>query len=129
MEWRHREFVQAAGPLLKGFRLIRVYNARDAIRALDEGGVVQAFLDHDLSEIDVMSVPGAETENPTGMVVVDHIMGMEEPPDEIVVHSCNGPASIEMVVRLESHPKRPKVRRIAFPMLRYQLELAKEKSR
>lgn len=64
-----------------------------------------------------MVAVGGKTKVPTGMDVVDHILKMERPPPEVVVHSCNGPAREEMVARLLTHPAKIKVTGIPFPSL------------
>jgi len=103
-EDRHRAFksrIRSLGYLSK-YQMIYAYNARFAIEMLEkhEGVIVQAFLDHDLSEEDQMSKVGAVTKVPTGMTVVDRIVNMSEPPANIIVHSLNPDAAEEMVKRL-----------------------------
>ncbi len=118
MESRHKKFLQATSNLLSDFEIVRVYNAADAIKALNENKFYQVFLDHDLSEEDQMCEVGAQkTVAPTGMTVVDHILSMENPPTQAIVHSCNEPAAREMAKRLESHPGIQNVKRLAFPWL------------
>jgi len=80
------------------------------------------FLDHDLCEEDVMSVPGLPTRKPTGMAVVDHIVAMLEPPPSVVVHTMNPPAAEEMCRRLAA-TRRIIVQRLPFHLLLKQLEL------
>jgi len=116
MEWRHSEFSRCVDDL-PGFRIWRVHTAEAAVELLMSRGFVQVFLDHDLSDDDVMCVPGSATRVPTGMDVVDHILGMEHPPSQVVIHSCNGPAALEMERRLETHSARIAIRRIPFPFL------------
>lgn len=112
---RHRTFTNSA-PLWE-FRVFHSYTAAAAIEKIEAHRPVQVFLDHDLSEDDVMCVPGQPTRVPTGMTVVEHIMTMREPPTDVIIHSCNGPASEAMEARLREHPAGIRVRRIPFPSL------------
>jgi len=118
---RFRARIEALGYLTR-FRMIYVHSAHDAIAALreHEGEITQAFLDHDLSVADQMAVPGEPTLAPTGMVVVDHIVTMQRPPEAIVVHSLNYTAAIEMCARLTGHGKIA-VTRVPFSLLLMQL--------
>lgn len=113
-EERHRRFLEAVGDRLE------VRQARSAAEAVSllEGWVPDhAFLDHDLSEEDVMAPVGCRSAQPTGMAVVDHILGMERPPPQVTVHSCNAPAAIEMERRLRSHREGIRVSRVPFFLL------------
>lgn len=85
-------------------RLIYVFTAADAIDALrtHEGEISTAFLDHDLCEDDHWVAPGAPSKVPTGMVVVDHIVTMRQPPSAITVHSFNYHAAVAMCARLSA---------------------------
>ena len=117
MEDRHREFMRAVrGTHAYAHAVVRVYTARDAIKALESQRFDQVFLDHDLSLDDIMIKVGADSKVPTGMQVVDHILKMEHPPGHVVVHSCNGPAAREMEDRLRESTV-AKVDRIPFPDL------------
>lgn len=117
MEYRHSEFRKIA-ELDESIALYRVYSAVAATNLLTEDFVFdQVFLDHDLSEEDIMLEVGEKGKVPTGMTVVDHILSMKNPPREVIVHSCNGPAAIEMFSRLNSHSIKISVKKIAFPML------------
>ncbi|HEY0193044.1 MAG TPA: cyclic-phosphate processing receiver domain-containing protein [Kofleriaceae bacterium] len=86
------------------FQMLYAFSAEQAIQALrdHEGDILQAFLDHDLSEDDIMVAVGAPSKVPTGMTVVDHILTMKRPPTAVVVHSYNQVAAIEMCARLAS---------------------------
>lgn len=123
---RHESFIRSAPTY--GYEVRHAYTARQAIDLIESERPVQVFLDHDLSEDDIMSEVGGVTHVPTGMTVVDHIMGMASPPMDVVVHSCNGPAAEEMERRLRSHPAGIRVRRIAFPYLIHTLYEAKKRS-
>ncbi len=116
MGWRHSEFTRYTDRV-KDVRVWQAHNASGAIALLGSESFDQVFLDHDLSEDDIMVKVGEKTKVPSGMDVVDHILTMEKPPMDVIVHSCNGPASIEMVLRLESHPAKIRVRRLPFPEL------------
>lgn len=116
MGWRHSEFTRRTD-MDPGVRVWQAHHAMGAIALLNSEIFDQVFLDHDLSEDDIMIVPGQKSQVPTGMTVVDHIMGMDNPPKDVIVHSCNEPAAMAMVVKLESHPAKIRVRRIAFPHL------------
>src|ERR1700759_897001 len=88
---RHRQFrnrTQALGYAGK-FEMVYAHSAAQAIEALQahEGELIQAFLDHDLSEEDIMVAVGAPSKVPTGMTVVDHILTMKRPPIAVTVHS------------------------------------------
>lgn len=116
MEWRHSEF-RRISENLGNVRVEHAYTASQAMELLSSGKFDQVFLDHDLSEEDVMVAPGGATIAPTGMDVVEHILRMEVPPTHVVVHSCNGPAAAAMHVRLETHPLIQRVTRVPFPSL------------
>ena len=111
MDERHREFKRIS----IGHQVNHVYDAQRAIELLQTEKYDQVFLDHDLSREDIMIDVGEDGKVPTGMTVVDYILTMAEPPPDVIVHSCNGPAAIEMERRLATLPI--KVRRIAFPHL------------
>ncbi len=124
MEQRHREFRRVMrmhySPAEYGILVHHYHTAAQAIEALGSCTFLQVFLDHDLSEDDIMAVVDGPTSVPTGMAVVDHICAMDSPPNEVIVHSCNGPAAEEMVARLTvAHGDKPyfSVRRIPFPSL------------
>lgn len=123
MGWRHSEFTRRSDRWPK-VRVWQAHTAKGAIELLKSEQFDQAFLDHDLSEDDIMVTVGGPSKVPTGMDVVDHIMTMESPPMDIIVHSCNGPARDAMVAKLESHPAKPKVRGIPFPSLLVFLDAA-----
>jgi hypothetical protein len=121
---RHQRFhacIEARG-YLDRFRMIYVFTAADAIQALrdHEGEIVQAYLDHDLSEDDLCVALGAPTRVPTGMAVVDHIVTMHKPPSSVVVHSLNHDAALEMCARLAALPE-VDVRRVPFSQLLVQI--------
>jgi len=115
MEHRHTEFVKAT--LGHGHVIVQVWSAKEAIQKLEDERFDQVFLDHDLSEDDIMVKVGAPSKVRTGMDVVDHIMKMETPPPDVIVHSCNGPAAWQMALRLSEHPAKIRVRKLAFPEL------------
>jgi hypothetical protein len=121
---RHRRFhacIETRG-YLERYRIIYAFSAADAIQALrdHEGDIVQAFLDHDLSEDDLLVALGEPTRVPTGMTVVDHILTMKKPPEAIVVHSLNYDAAVEMCARLSSISTIA-VRRVPFSQLLSQI--------
>ena len=116
MGWRHSEFTRRTDRW-PDMKVWQAHTANEAISLLESERFDQVFLDHDLSEEDIMIAPGVVAKVPTGMTVVDHIMQMADPPMDIIVHSCNGPARAAMVAKLESHPAKPKVRSIPFPNL------------
>lgn len=112
---RHAIFTNEAP--IQGHVLHRAWTASEAIDLLKRHQFVQAFLDHDLSEEDIMCEVGGKSVVPTGMAVVDFIMTMATPPKYIVVHSCNVPAAIAMVAKLKQHPEGILIRQIPFPEL------------
>jgi hypothetical protein len=117
---RHHQFRTRTHALGYGARyeMIFAHSAAEAIEALQahEGELIQAFLDHDLSEADIMVEVGAPSKVPTGMTVVDHILTMQKPPVAVTVHSYNQPAAVEMCARL-SGLGTIDVRRIPFAVL------------
>lgn len=117
MKWRHTEFRRVIDEFYPDMDVTYVWNASDAIEALKTKTFVQVFLDHDLSEDDIMMVVGQEGTVPSGMTVVDFICEMEKPPSTACIHSCNGPAAVEMELRLERHPAGIFCQRVAFPSL------------
>ncbi len=125
MGWRHSEFTRITDEIDR-VRVWQAQTAAGAIALLNSQKFDQVFLDHDLTEDDVMCALGQQTRAPTGMDVVDHILTMQSPPAEVIVHSCNGPAAEEMVKRLETHPAKIVVRRVPFPTL---VELMRESLR
>ena len=116
MIWRHSGFSRIIDKMVD-VKLHKAYNAADAITYLENEKFDQAFLDHDLSEEDVMMAVGGKSTVPTGMAVVDFIVKMSNPPLNIIIHSCNIPASLEMEARLKSHPSGITVTRTPFPYL------------
>ena len=116
MEYRHKEFRRITENL-GNVRIMHVYTADEAIEELKLSTFDQVFLDHDLSEEDIMVAVGAKSKVRTGMDVVDHILTMERPPQEVIVHSCNGPAAAIMQVRLDTHKGIRSVKRVPFPEL------------
>ena len=115
MEWRHSEFSRLA--FKRELQVIHARSAAEAIEALGSRKFDQVFLDHDLSEDDIMIVPGEPSKVPTGMDVVRHIVLMPDPPQDVIVHSCNGPARTEMVRQLEESGRIGRVRGIPFTEL------------
>jgi hypothetical protein len=99
--WQFRTRVEELG-YGKRYRMLYVFSAAEAIEALNDhaGEIVQAFLDHDLSEDDILIEVGAPSKVPTGMTVVDHILTMARPPEAVIVHSYNQVAAVEMCARL-----------------------------
>lgn len=121
MEWRHSEFSRTIEHLTD----IVTWRARSAVEAIELLRIVafdQVFLDHDLSDDDVMMIPGSMSSVPTGMDVVDYIVEMEAPPPWVVVHSCNGPARDEMAARLKACPGVKTVDAVPFPELMSRLD-------
>lgn len=116
MGWRHSEFTRITDRI-DGVQVWQAQTANGAITFLGANEFDQVFLDHDLSEEDIMIKVGEDGRVPTGMTVVDYILTMENPPPHIIVHSCNGPARDEMVKRLQSHPKAGRVEGVPFPEL------------
>jgi hypothetical protein len=117
MSERHRTFGNLVDRMYDDVRVWRCYTAESACAALTTTEFDQVFLDHDLSEEDIMVAPGAPSRVPTGMAVVDHILTMERPPREVFVHTCNPPAADEMVRRLREHPASITVHQLPFPEL------------
>lgn len=114
MPERHKSFRQAVG--LTEIEIYPAYSASEAIEMIERIGFDQVFLDHDLSEEDIMCEVGKASLVPTGMTVVDHIIKMKDPPKNAIVHSCNEPAAREMERRLKTRAE-IKVTRMAFPWL------------
>ncbi len=115
MGWRHSEFTRRTDRM--PVRVWQAHHAMGAIQLLDSVEFDQAFLDHDLSEEDIMIVPGQTSHVPTGMTVVEHIMKMEHPPAQVVIHSHNGPAALQMEARLREHPAGIRISRCPFALL------------
>lgn len=118
MKARHEEFDRIS----EGHDVTHVYNAIEAIYALDAAiadgrPYEQVFLDHDLSYHDIMIPVGAPSREPTGMVVADHIVAMDVPPAEVVIHSHNPDAAREMVRRISDRWPEINVKRVAFAEL------------
>lgn len=114
MAWRHTEFARCLDRRGENVAIWRAWTADDAIQLLATRTFDQVFLDHDLSEDDIMVDVGGVSTVPTGMAVVDVICKMHSPPQDIVVHSLNGPARDEMVRRLEECGKIARVRNLDF---------------
>lgn len=132
METRHKEFERRIRQRYdaKTYDILvhQVWTAEQAIERLESCTFVQVFLDHDLCESDIMVELGQATEVTTGMAVVDYICQMDSPPNEVVIHSCNGPAAIEMERRLrEAHGDKPwmVIRRVPFPYLIQLMDVTK----
>jgi len=119
MEERHKSFEETIELYDDSprYEIDHVYTAYDAVEKIRATRYDQVFLDHDLSEDDIMIEPNAVSKEPTGMDVVDHIMTMEHPPSWIVIHSCNEPAAQLMQRKLNEHPAGIRVTRQAFPWL------------
>lgn len=117
MQTRHDTFFSEAMRSFDGLQIYRAYSAAEAISLLNERNFDQVFLDHDLSEDDIMVAPGASSKVPTGQTVVDHIMTMQDPPRQVFVHSCNGPAAERMALTLREHPVGIKIIVMPFPHL------------
>lgn len=111
---RHAQFEQA---VLRRPETVRVWAASTAAQAIEILGrvdIAQAVIDHDLCKEDALVLPGAPSKEPTGMVVIDHIIGMEFPPHDVIVHTFNEPAREEMVRRLAGCGRIRRVRAIPF---------------
>lgn len=118
MAWRHVEFARFCDRHgVENVRIWRAWSAKEAIEMLDARPFDQVFLDHDLSDEDIMIPVGHEGTVPTGMIVVEHILQMPSPPQDVVVHSCNDPARDEMVKRLTDSGKVARVTNLAFTSL------------
>jgi len=128
MKTRHGAFTRLTDQM-GDVRVWQAYDAAEAIRLLSGVTFDQAFLDHDLSEEDIMVDPSGPSKVPTGMTVVDHILTMENPPREVFVHTCNPAAGDEMERRLKSHPARIIVHRFPFPHLIHAMEQSGRGSR
>jgi hypothetical protein len=117
MDERQKTFAS----VLDGWRDdVEVYRARTAKEATDLLNYVEfdeAYLDHDLSEEDIMCDPDGPTKVPSGMCVVDHIVRMVKPPPKVYVHTCNPNAGKLMAERLSSCPTQIKVMVVPFPQL------------
>lgn len=119
MAWRHSEF--AVCLFIRGIervQLHRAWTADEAIELLNTVEFDQVFLDHDLCDDDIMLEVGEKGRERTGMDVVDHILTMQDPPQDIIIHSMNGPARMEMHRRLEESGRIARVRSIDFYTLR-----------
>jgi ActR/RegA family two-component response regulator len=99
MEKRHQAFMKSFGS--GDWKIWQAWTAKEAIGLLNRMEFAQAFLDHDLSEEDIMCEPGGPSSVPTGMAVVDHIVAMPKPVPIVIVHSMNEPAAHAMVAKLE----------------------------
>jgi len=123
---RHHQFRERMTALgcAARYELVYVHTASDAIRALDAraGDIAYAFLDHDLSEADILVEVGAPTQVPTGMAVVEHILTMAQPPRAVVVHKYNFDAAHAMCARLQPHAAIA-VKRIPFAHMITQLAM------
>ena len=115
MKTRHATFREATSNL--DIIVDAAWDADEAIQMLKDRPYDQVFLDHDLSEEDIMTEVGEKTSVPTGMAVVDFICMMEKPPMDVFVHSCNEPAAREMARRLRDSNENLKVRQLPFPHL------------
>ena len=124
MKSRHDEFRRVSSH--SGLEIINVWSAKEAIDALKANRFDQVFLDHDLSENDIMMEVDSTSNVPTGMDVVHFILEMENPPPEVVVHSCNAPAALRMAHLLGEHKAGIKVKRLAFPWLLHAIEFARD---
>ena len=115
---RHAHFRACVEARATDRQILYVFTAAAAIEALRtyEGEITEAFLDHDLCVADQWVAPGAPSQVPTGMVVVDHIIGMHRPPARVTVHSFNYDAAVEMCARLAAVPTIA-VERIPFTQL------------
>jgi len=124
MQTRHNTFRDLVEDQ-RDLDLLIAYNASQAISYLGTDGcdIDQAFLDHDLSEEDIMCEVGGASRVPTGMTVVDHIVTMKAPPRQVIVHTCNGPAGDEMERRLKDAGIQ--VIRLPFPHLVHALRQSK----
>lgn len=109
------------------YELVYVHTAAEAIHAIETraGDVAHAFLDHDLSEDDILVAVGAPTQVPSGMTVVEHILGMTRPPACVVVHSYNQDAAVEMCARL-GRLGSITVKRVPFAHMITQLSMGRE---
>lgn len=112
---RHKTFADA----VSGTGIVHVHSAKEAIDAIKKNVFDQIFLDHDLSEEDIMSVVGDDTTVPTGMAVVDFLCetftdGRKMPT--VIIHSCNEPAARIMESKLNAI-KNAHIVRVAFPKL------------
>jgi CheY-like chemotaxis protein len=98
---RHRRFREAASG--RGWWVEHVETAPDAIDKLRTYQYDAIFLDHDLSDEDVMMAPGAASHAPTGMDVVSFLVAKPNNLNrnaQVVVHSLNAPAAEQMMRRL-----------------------------
>ncbi len=103
MAWRHTSFAKLLDH--KGYRdgVVWCWTADEAIDALKIRAFDQIFLDHDLSEEDVMTEPGKGKVD-TGMKVVDYLCQVSQytpVTSHVILHSMNGPAASEMWLRLQ----------------------------
>lgn len=110
---RHEEFARLA----RGdVRIERARTAAEAIDLLGRVSFTQVFLDHDLADGEPGAIEDARW-GPTGMTVVDFIVSMEQPPQDVVVHSMNAAASLEMARRLNGCGRIRTVRVMPFHQL------------
>ena len=89
-----------------GADVTHVYNAVDAIKALDNTVFDVASLDHDLSEESIMTLPADGATDPrnwSGYDVALHIARMpaDKRPKVVVIHSLNPPGRTRMQQALE----------------------------
>lgn len=110
---RHDEFARLTIKRGDTVHIEHAFTAAQAIELLQRMAFVQVFLDHDLAEGDPNAIEDARW-GPTGMTVVDHIIVMANPPQEVVVHSMNTPARIEMARRLTGSGRIRLVRALPF---------------
>lgn len=115
MRERHRSFMELVDR--EKATVFPAYTALQAVDLLQNNVFDEVFLDHDLCVEDIMCKVGEQTLEPTGMVVVEHIMEMVCPPPRVIVHTCNTPAAEAMVSRLKEHPAQIEVLQIPFPHL------------
>lgn len=114
MNWRHQQFGRLVDRRGDDVLVWKAYTAAQAIELLDRVEFAQVFLDHDLCDDDAMVEVGAASVAPTGMAVVNHIVSMESPPGDVIVHSLNGPAREEMTKRLLDCGRIARVRSVPF---------------
>jgi CheY-like chemotaxis protein len=110
---RHEEFVRLVTKRGDSVHIEHAYTAAQAIALLGGAAFVQVFLDHDLGEGDPGVIEDASW-GPSGMTVVDHIIAMAQPPQDVIVHSMNAPARLEMARRLNGSGRIREVRAIPF---------------
>ena len=86
------------------YEVISAYSVEEAKNLMSKYKFSYLFLDHDLSEEDIMCIPGQKTLCPTGMDFVDWLIKNYNPCDfmHIKCHSWNSSARLRMFQALQA---------------------------